>query len=134
MRHCPHSGVRVTVEDDNWAMRRMSGQVSRRFRLLRHGMIMQHLRSRPQPRSWPVKAEQKSNVSVRTSKLPKYFPSTDNKFLYDRSPDLQSHAATICYDPPLHRLIWSWMTSSLVLNMMSGEAEVISHPASEIIS
>ena len=81
-----------------------------------------------------VKAEQKSNVSVRTSKLPKYFPSTDNKFLYDRSPDLKSHAATICYDPPLHRLIWSWMTSSLVLNMMSGEAEVISHPASEIIS
>ena len=70
-------------------------------------MIMQHLRSRPQPRSWPVKAEQKSNVSVRTSKLPKYFPSTDNKFLYDRSPDLQSHAATICYDPGLQRVIWS---------------------------
>ena len=41
-----------------------------------------------------------------------------------------------------HHLLWSstgwsgagWMTSSLVLNMMSGEAEVISHPASEIIS
>ena len=86
------------------------------------------------PGQWRLNTEHWSQTSVsEQANFPNIFlpPTTNSVMIRARSPE------SCC-----HHLLWSstgwsgagWMTSSLVLNMMSGEAEVISHPASEIIS